>query len=628
MRRLPWVLPSFFGIGLLVGAGCTGSISGLINNTEPDGGPSSSTTGSGGTTGPTGAGGDSGSSSTANLGIPCEVQQVLVARCQGCHSNPPVAGAPMPLMNLADLRAPAKSNPLVTVAQMVSVRINSTTVPMPPKSVVPATAAEIKIVTDWVAGGAQAGLVCGASIGGGTGGGSTGTTTNSGSARCRWRHRRDRDGGLDRHDGQQWTAVQRPGDLAGELPALSLESAEQKRRADAAHDLVGSDVPKSLADSSATFAQRAVIRIQNTAAPMPPVGNPPLSAADVGTIVSWVGANASMGTCGMTTTGAGGGSPITGAGGASAGTGGAGGSTTTTTASGVPCNVRAVFQKWCLGCHTDPPQNGAPMSLISYANLTAKSFADPNATFAQRAISRMTNTATPMPPGVAPVVPAADVATIMSWVSTNYPMATTTCATTGTGGATGAGGMTGGGVGGRTGTGGAGGSTTTVANGIPCDVATLLQNRCVGCHQNPPINGAPMPLVTYANLTAPSLANAAQTFAQPRSWPSRACRAIRRRCRRRRTRRPRPPPSRRRGATGSTRTNRWAPACRQRRALGAPPARVGRAREEQPAPVAQVGGRLQDCPAMCRRSSRPTARLVTRRCRTAARRCRWSRART
>ena len=43
----------------------------------------------------------------------------------------------------------------------------------------------------------------------------------------------------------------------------------------------------------------------------------------------------------------------------------------------MPCNVRAVFQKWCLGCHTDPPMNGAPMPLVSYANLTAKSFADP-----------------------------------------------------------------------------------------------------------------------------------------------------------------------------------------------------------------------------------------------------------
>ena len=143
------------------------------------------------------------------------------------------------------------------------------------------------------------------------------------------------------------------------------------------------------------------------------------------------------------------------------------------------------------------------MPLISYANLTAKSFADPNATFAQRAISRMTNTAAPMPPGAAPVVPAADVATVMSWVSTQYPMATTIVHAR-----PGAGGTTGGGVGGASGggVGGAGGSTTTVANGIPCDVATLLQNRCVGCHSNPPINGAPMPLVTYANLTAPSIA--------------------------------------------------------------------------------------------------------------------------
>src|SRR4051812_48316464 len=246
MRRLSWLLLSFFSIGSLVGAGCTGSISGLINNTEPDSGPSSSTTGSGGTTGPTGAGGDSGSSSTANLGIPCAVQQVLQARCQGCHSNPPVAGAPMPLMNLADLRAPAKSNPLMTVAQMVSVRISSATVPMPPKSAVPASAAEIKIVTDWIAAGAQAGLVCGASIGGGTGG-SSGTTSGSGGA-------------------------------------------------------------------------------------------------------------------------GGGGTVVT----------GTGGSTGTTASSGLPCNVQAILQANCQRCHSNPPQNGAPMPLMTWSDLMAKSFADPS----------------------------------------------------------------------------------------------------------------------------------------------------------------------------------------------------------------------------------------------------------
>src|SRR5690242_8867809 len=127
MRRLPWNFTSLFSLGIVsvtLFAGCTGAISGLINTMtgSPDGGTSS--TGSGGTTGPTGAGGDTGTTSTAGLGIPCAVQQVLQTRCQGCHSNPPVAGAPMPLLNLADLRAPAKSNPLVTVAQMVSVRIN------------------------------------------------------------------------------------------------------------------------------------------------------------------------------------------------------------------------------------------------------------------------------------------------------------------------------------------------------------------------------------------------------------------------------------------------------------------------------------------------------------------------
>ena len=287
MRRLPSLLVSFLSLSLVglcffAGAGCTGSISGLI---KPDAGGSSST-GSGGTTGPTGAGGDPGTSSTADLGIPCAVQQVLQTRCQGCHSNPPVSGAPMPLMNLADLRAPAKTNPMVTVASMIALRINSTGAPMPPKGAVPATAAEIKTVTDWVNGGSQAGLICGATAGGN--GGSTGTTTTgSGGAGG---------GTVNGTAGATGTTVS--SGLPCNVQAILQANCQRchsntPNSSGAPMNLVtyADLMTKSFADPNATFAQRAAIRVQNTAAPMPPVGNPPLGAADIATIVSWVGAN-------------------------------------------------------------------------------------------------------------------------------------------------------------------------------------------------------------------------------------------------------------------------------------------------------------------------------------------------
>ncbi|WP_274475732.1 hypothetical protein [Mangrovimonas aestuarii] len=32
------------------------------------------------------------------------------------------------------------------------------------------------------------------------------------------------------------------------------------------------------------------------------------------------------------------------------------------------------------------------------------------------------------------------------------------------------------------------------------DIKTIIDNNCIVCHSNPPQNGAPMPLTTYANV--------------------------------------------------------------------------------------------------------------------------------
>ena len=52
---------------------------------------------------------------------------------------------------------------------------------------------------------------------------------------------------------------------------------------------------------------------------------------------------------------------------------------------------------------------------------------------------------------------------------------------------------------------GSGGSGTVAgATGVPCDVATVLAEKCTGCHSDPPINGSLSGLVTYSDLMANS----------------------------------------------------------------------------------------------------------------------------
>lgn len=68
------------------------------------------------------------------------------------------------------------------------------------------------------------------------------------------------------------------------------------------------------------------------------------------------------------------------------------------------------------------------------------------------------------------------------------------------------------GAGGATGETTSGGATNTNA-GLPCAVQALLQAKCVSCHGSPPAGGAPMSLVTYDDLAAPSKGNPSITYA-------------------------------------------------------------------------------------------------------------------
>ena len=167
---------------------------------------------------------------------------------------------------------------------------------------------------------------------------------------------------------------------------------------------------------------------------------------------------------------------------------------------GVPCDVQQVIAARCGSCHASTPTGGAPMPLASYADLTQPSKGDASKTVAMVAVERMQSTTRPMPPGGGP--PAPEVTTVQTWIAAGYPKGTCGGADSGAAPApsVGAGAGTDGGVG--------------SATGVPCDVQQLMGARCLACHASTPTGGAPMPLVSYADLTKASKSDATKTVAQ------------------------------------------------------------------------------------------------------------------
>jgi hypothetical protein len=56
-------------------------------------------------------------------------------------------------------------------------------------------------------------------------------------------------------------------------------------------------------------------------------------------------------------------------------------------------------------------------------------------------------------------------------------------------------------------------TTTTVGEGLPCDVADVLAQECAACHSDPPTAGSPMSLLSYDDLAAPALSDPSKTMA-------------------------------------------------------------------------------------------------------------------
>lgn len=81
--------------------------------------------------------------------LPCEVEQVLIRRCQGCHNPADLAdsGAPFSLVTYADTQAPFGSSGKLRWQRMREVTTPGSGTPMPPTK--PLTAAERDVLDAW-----------------------------------------------------------------------------------------------------------------------------------------------------------------------------------------------------------------------------------------------------------------------------------------------------------------------------------------------------------------------------------------------------------------------------------------------------------------------------------------------
>jgi hypothetical protein len=115
------------------------------------------------TAGDAGVGASDGSANTdgtvSGTPLPCDVNEVVVNKCQLCHSNPTQGGAPMPLVTWEDFHAPTLADTIempiagALVYQTAEVRIHDTANPMPqPPTTL--TAAETATLDAWFNAGA------------------------------------------------------------------------------------------------------------------------------------------------------------------------------------------------------------------------------------------------------------------------------------------------------------------------------------------------------------------------------------------------------------------------------------------------------------------------------------------
>ena len=89
-------------------------------------------------------------------GLPCAVAEVLAAKCQTCHRRPPLFGAPMSLLTLADTRAPSPTGQGL-IWESMRAKISKGLMPPPTTPTGPLSDGQKTILLDWLNAGAPAG---------------------------------------------------------------------------------------------------------------------------------------------------------------------------------------------------------------------------------------------------------------------------------------------------------------------------------------------------------------------------------------------------------------------------------------------------------------------------------------
>jgi cytochrome c553 len=177
-------------------------------------------------------------------------------------------------------------------------------------------------------------------------------------------------------------------------------------------------------------------------------------------------------------------------------------------AEGVPCDVAKVFATACTSCHGARPSHGAPSSLVTYEDLTAKSDSDPGLTAAEVSLERMKATKTVMPPDGA--LAAAEIAIVEKWIGAGMPKGSCATKSATADGGGGGGGTTPPGDGGGpvVGTKDGGGppaptvctTGTTWAQGTPSSALMQPGKTCIACH-----SGTGGPSFTIAGTVYPTI---------------------------------------------------------------------------------------------------------------------------
>jgi hypothetical protein len=93
----------------------------------------------------------------------------------------------------------------------------------------------------------------------------------------------------------------------------------------------------------------------------------------------------------------------------------------TSGATGLPCDVQAFLSSRCVTCHGTIPSQGAPMSLVTYADLLAPAASDPAMTVSEMAVLRMESASAQMPPAPAVHASAAEIAILQNWNAAGNP---------------------------------------------------------------------------------------------------------------------------------------------------------------------------------------------------------------